>query len=333
MSSALLSAIERVFVGETLSAPLVECAFGELLNRPERTLERGALLFALAQRGETVEELCGMAQAMQTRLGETRTCPQGLVALGSTVDRTRSLREIWAAAAIVGVACGADLGLQLCAPALQVLGVRPSPDGERVGRGTFQWMGASAPGLFAGWIDEVRDALGTSTAVERLALLTHPARPLRHCAGVSDVRHCESTARAMGAMGVSRAVVVHGQIDGPGLAGVALDAPTRVAHWRDGILETFELEPQDLDIERHALSALAGGDPQENARAMRDLFEGARNAYREAVIYTGALALWAASEDDRTALNQHAHRVRSALDTGRAAQTLGALIGHANSSS
>jgi len=74
------------------------------------------------------------------------------------------------------------------------------------------------------------------------------------------------------------------------------------------------------------LAEIAGGDPAENAAALRELLGGAPGRYRDAVIYSGAAALLVAGDEPRAVLPQLAQRVAAALDDGSAAATLEALV-------
>ena len=108
----------------------------------------------------------------------------------------------------------------------------------------------------------------------------------------------------------------------------------------EGVSWTFEmrgakviehrLRPEDAGVESHKLADLAGGDPDENAEAMRKLFAGADGAYRKSVQYAGALALLAASEDEIDTLPTKAQAIGAALSDGSAADVLARLVDYSH---
>lgn len=331
--------------GQVLSQALVQATFaelevsasGDLASAASADLALGALLAGLAH--PNAAALSGAALG----LGQQK-CVAGAPALlniSSTRTPDRGLRDLELAAALVAASLGHRLWVDLAQDPkrldlLELLGIPVHPKidvaASRWAQDRIAFVQTARTWHLQAQRNRVRAALGMPTLLDFVAPLLHPASPTHHCVAVFDAEHTEPMARALGQLGAHRALVLQGVGSPPGIAAFCPEGPTRVALWQAGVLSCFELRPALFGVQEHGIGELAGEDPQENARALRDLFDGARNAYRDAVICTGALALWVASEDDRGALAGYADRVRHALDSGLAAQKLSALTGHANSS-
>jgi anthranilate phosphoribosyltransferase len=138
--------------------------------------------------------------------------------------------------------------------------------------------------------------------------------------GVYDVRLVEPIARVLGALGAVRAWTVHGG----GLDEITTTAETQVAEWRDGALRLFTLTPEAVGLRRASLAELRGGDPAENARALRALLDGKRDAYRDVVALNAAAAFLVAEKVET--LREGVELAEQVIDGGRAKAALDNLI-------
>jgi len=163
----------------------------------------------------------------------------------------------------------------------------------------------------------VRRALATRTLFNVIGPLVNPARPPCQLAGVYAPALVRPVAEALAALGVERALVVHGD----GLDEVALHGPTRAARVVEGGIEELTLTPEQAGLGYRPLGELAGGEPEDNARVLAETLAGRRDgAYAEAVaINTGAL-LWVAGHAGSLALGTG--EAREALASGRAGERL-----------
>src|SRR5690606_4394655 len=122
--------------------------------------------------------------------------------------------------------------------------------------------------------------------------LTNPARVRRQQLGVFDPRRCHDLARALGTLGSERAFVVHGfragvpaSAESPaGIDDLSPEGESLVAEWREGELFEHVLRRADFGLPEQPLRDLAGGDPSDNAEALRRVLAGEPGAYRNAVI-------------------------------------------------
>ena len=138
--------------------------------------------------------------------------------------------------------------------------------------------------------------------------------------GIYDASLLDTMAQALGELGVRRAWVVHGG----GLDEVAPSGPTDVAEVDAGIVRRLQVRPADAGLPEHDASELRGGDPAENAAAVRAVLAGEPGAKRDAVLLNTACALVVAGTAPD--LRDGAHRAAEAVDSGGAKAKLEALI-------
>jgi anthranilate phosphoribosyltransferase len=166
----------------------------------------------------------------------------------------------------------------------------------------------------------IREQLGFRTIFNMLGPLSNPAGARRQVLGVFDSRWVEPIARVLGALGAERAWVVHGE----GLDEITTTGTTLVAEWRDGGVRLFRITPEAVGLERAARADLRGGDPMENALALRELLGGARGAYRDIVLMNAAAAFLVA--DKVETLKEGVERAAQAIDSGAALTALERLV-------
>ncbi|HOP20450.1 MAG TPA: anthranilate phosphoribosyltransferase, partial [Amphiplicatus sp.] len=167
----------------------------------------------------------------------------------------------------------------------------------------------------------VRRALGVRTLFNALGPLSNPAGARRQLMGVYSPDLVEPLARALLALGAVRAWVVHGE---DGIDELTTTGRSFVAEVIDGAVRTFTVTPQDAGLPETSAAALKGGDPAENADAMRRLLAGEKSPYRDIVIFNAAAALMVA---DRAAdLIEGAAMAAASIDEGRARAVLEKLI-------
>jgi anthranilate phosphoribosyltransferase len=149
----------------------------------------------------------------------------------------------------------------------------------------------------------------------------NPAGPKVQLLGVADPRMLAPIALTLMALGVERALVVHGA----GLDEVALHGETEAIRVADGKAERLLVRPEDAGLDRVPASALAGGDPVENAGRLEALLDDhGTAAERDAVILNTAALLLAAGKAE--SLTDGAVQARKALATGQAGERLRAFV-------
>jgi anthranilate phosphoribosyltransferase len=166
----------------------------------------------------------------------------------------------------------------------------------------------------------IRAELGFRTVFNLLGPLSNPAGARRQVLGVYDVRLVEPMARVLGALGAVRAWTVHGQ----GLDEITTTGESHIAEWRAGAVRLFAVTPEAVGLRRADLAELRGGDPADNAAALRALLAGAGGAYRDVVALNAAAAFLVAETVET--LREGVELAFAVIDDGRAAVALDQLI-------
>lgn len=170
-------------------------------------------------------------------------------------------------------------------------------------------------------VGPVRAELGTRTIFNILGPLTNPAGVTRQLTGAFSDALIRPMAETLRALGTLRAWLVHG---GDGTDEISIAAPTKVAALEHGEIREFTLHPEDAGLPYHPFEKIMGGNPAENAAALRALLEGASGAYRDAVLLNAAAALVVA--DKAADLKEGVDLARKSIDSGAAKAKLEALV-------
>jgi anthranilate phosphoribosyltransferase len=289
-------------------------------------------LTALRVRGETVGELTAFARALrEASLGFDPGFPV-IDTCGTGGDGLHTL-NISTAAAFVAAGAGAKVAKHGSralssrsgsSDVLSALGVRVEARPDEARRALdeagvcFLFAPAFNPALRH--VTPIRAELGFRTVFNLLGPLANPAGARRQLLGVYDPTWVEPLARVLGALGAEHAWVVHGA----GLDEITTTGETTVAAWKDGALSRFTLAPETAGLPRADIAALRGGEPAENAAALRALLDGAPGPYRDIVLFNAAAALLVGGLADD--LEAGVALARSSLDEGRARGALDRLV-------
>jgi anthranilate phosphoribosyltransferase len=276
-------ALIRLFSGERLAAGEAEALFAALVRGELSEAETAAMLLALKLRGETPEEFIGAALALRAACAPF-PAPAGLFAdsCGTGGDNSGSI-NVSTAVAFVAAAAGLSIVkhgnrsyTSQCGSAdvLERLGVRIDAPADVMSRAleatgvAFLYAPQYHPGLrhAAG----ARKTIGVRTIMNVLGPCLNPARPPVQLLGVAEPALLRPVAETLAALGVARALVVHGG----GLDEIALHGETQAIRVGDGRLEALTLTPEAAGFERRSRDSLKGGAPQENAERLRALLAG-----------------------------------------------------------
>jgi anthranilate phosphoribosyltransferase len=333
----------RLMRGENLARTEAAHFLNALLNPAATDAQLAAALAVLAVKGETVEELAGMAEAMRNRAIPVRCHHELFIDTAGTGSSTVKTFNVSTAAAFVIAGAGVPVakhGSRAAtshsgsADVLEALGVNTSATPETVERCLNEYgiCFIFAP-LFHGAtarVAHVRRQLGVHTTFNLLGPLTNPARAPFQILGVWHPSLLERVASALALLGVERAWVVHGA---DGLDEVTITDNTFIAACSSGgTLNTFTISPDDFGLKRRSLDGFRGGKPRENARLISAILHGekakATDAARDLVIINAAAALHVTgfARD----LHQGATLARESIDSGNAAKKLDALIRETN---
>ncbi len=331
MSDAFKPLLARLADGATLIGEDAEAFFSACLRGEPTSAQIAAAITAMRMRGETVGEITACVRALR-REAMTLDPPFAVVDVcGTGGDGAHSL-NISTAVAFVGAGGGlkvAKHGTRAVSSksgssdVLAALGVAitasPARQLEALEKAGLCFLFAPAYHRALRHVMPVRQDLGFRTIFNILGPLTNPAGARRQLLGVFDARWVEPLARVLGALGAERAWVVHGE----GLDELTTTGETHVAEWREDRLRLFNITPEAVGLDRASLADLRGGEPEENAAALRDLLAGAPGAYRDIVLLTAAAAFLVA--DRVETLREGVDLARQSIDSGAAAAALAIL--------
>lgn len=330
-------ALERVLERQDLAREEMESLFGRLMDGEIADPIKAALLVALRMKGESPGEIAGAAAAMRSRVVPIPHGRTGVVDTCGTGGDRRGTFNISTAAAFAAAGGGVPVakhgnrsvssrsGSADVLAALGVdIGVPPTTAGRALDEIGIAFL--FAPKLHPAMreVMPVRKALAVRTVFNVLGPLTNPAGARRQVLGVYAERLVEPIARVLAQLGSEHALVVHGS---DGLDEITTTGPTRVGEVREGRVEVYDIEPERFGLERAELTDLAGGEPEENARAMERVLRGERNGQSAALADITAVNAGAALFVGGVAetLEAGVERAREAIAAGAAGEKLDQL--------
>jgi anthranilate phosphoribosyltransferase len=335
MESPLRAFTLRLMRGENLRREEAALLLDALLDAGATDAQIGAALVALAVKGETVEELAGLASAMRARAVRIRARHTCFIDTAGTGSSTAKTFNVSTAAAFVIAGAGlpvakhgsrAATSRSGSADVLAALGINVNAAPE-VSEACLNEHGVCfmfAP-LYHGAtarVAGVRRELGVHTTFNLLGPLTNPAGAPRQLIGVWHEALVEPLAHTLLALGTERAWVVHG-LDG--LDEVTLAGGTKVAEVSGGAVRVFEVTPEDFGLEPATLEGLRGGDAEANARIIRLILAGERrDAGRALVVVNAAAALFVGGVAGD--LREAARLAEESIDSGSALDRLEQLV-------
>jgi len=306
-----------------------------LLDAEATDAQISGALVALAAKGETIEELTGMAEGLRSRATRVISQHRCFIDTAGTGSSRAKTFNISTAAAFVIAGAGlpvAKHGNRAAsskagsADLLTALGVNVSTI-PLVSENALNEIGICfmfAP-LYHGAtarVAGIRRQLGIHTTFNLLGPLSNPAGAPRQIIGVWRLELAEKLARVLGELGTERAWVVHGE---DGLDEITLAGKTHVAEAQNGSVKTFDVGPEDFGFEAGSLEHLRGGDAEANAEIVSAVLSAERkDEARTLVIMNAAAALFlgGAAAD----LRDGAKIAANSIDSGAARQKLDLLI-------
>lgn len=306
-----------------------------LLDAEATDAQISGTLVALAAKGETIEELAGMAEGLRSRATRVISHHRCFIDTAGTGSSRAKTFNISTAAAFVIAGAGlpvakhgnrAASSKSGSADLLTALGVNVSTI-PLVSENALNEIGICfmfAP-LYHGAtarVAGIRRQLGIHTTFNLLGPLSNPAGAPRQIIGVWRVELAEKLARVLSELGTERAWVVHGD---DGLDEITLAGKTHVAEAENGNVKTFEIGPGDFGFEMGVLDHLRGGDADANAEIVSGVLSGERqDEARALVIMNAAAALYLGGV--AADLRDGAKLAADSIDSGAARNKLELLI-------
>ncbi|GJD78146.1 anthranilate phosphoribosyltransferase [Methylobacterium gregans] len=329
--------LAKVAGGLALDRAEARAAFDDLLSGEVTPVQAGAFLMALKVRGESPDEIVGAVEAMRARMVRVAGVPGAIDVVGTGGDHSGSY-NVSTLAAILVAACGvpvakhgnrAATSRSGAADVLAALGVKlglPPEDLSRcLAEAGLCFMFAQAHHGAMRHVAPVRAELPVRTIFNLLGPLSNPAGVEHQLFGVSQAAWAEPLTRVLAELGSRRVWTVHGS---DGLDEITVTGPTAVVALEEGRISRFTIDPQAVGLPLHPIEALRGGDPDHNARALAQVLDGARNAYRDIAVLNAGAALVVAGAADT--LEAGVARAQDAIDSGAARATLARLVAVSN---
>ncbi|QKV18118.1 anthranilate phosphoribosyltransferase [Oricola thermophila] len=291
--------IAKAADGESLSRDEARAAFDVMMSGNATPSQIGGFLMALRVRGETVDEIAGAVAVMREKMTPV-DAPDGVIDIVGTGGDNSGSYNVSTCAAFIAAGAGATIAKHGnrslssksgSAEALAELGFDLDATPETISRcireGGLGFMFAPMHHAAMRHVGPSRVELGTRTIFNLLGPLSNPAGAKRQVVGVFSPEWVVPLAHVLKALGSEHVWVVYGD----GLDELTTAGMTQVAELKDGAITTFELTPEDVGLPRVDISDLKGGDPVSNAAALREVLDGARNAYRDIACLNAAAGL------------------------------------------
>ncbi|MEN5299008.1 anthranilate phosphoribosyltransferase [Brucella sp. TWI559] len=324
--------IAKAALGTPLSFEDSKAAFDIMMSGQATPSQIGGFLMALRVRGETVPEIAGAVSSMRSRMLPVSASADAVDIVGTGGDQSGSYNVSSCSAFVVAgagvpVAKHGNRALSSrsgAADALAALGVNIEADANTIARSIDEaglgFMFAPMHHSAMRHVGPSRVELGTRTIFNLLGPLSNPASVKRQLVGVFSAEWVEPLAEVLKELGSETAWVVYGD----GLDEMTTAGTTKIAALENGNIRTFEITPEEVGLRRVDMSELKGGDAEVNAKALLDVLECAKNAYRDIVLLNSAAALVIAGKAND--LMEGITLAAQSIDSGSALEVLQKVI-------
>ena len=295
-------AIEAVVNGESLSMETAAQAMNEIMSGDATPAQFGAFVTALRLKGETVDEIAGMAQVMREHSLHVEVDGALVDTCGTGGDGSGTF-NISTTAAFVAAGAGAKVAKHGnramssssgSADVLEALGakidLRPESVARCINETGFGFMFAQGFHPSMRFAAGPRREIGIRTVFNILGPLTNPAGAGAQVIGVADGSMASKMARALSRLGSARALVVHGN---DGLDEITIADSTSVWELRDGSVSEYDISPAELGVNRSPLSEVQASNSEASAWLLREVLDGKAGPARDVVLLNAAAALLA----------------------------------------
>jgi anthranilate phosphoribosyltransferase len=325
--------LARLASGGDLSREESRLAMGEIMAGSASAAQIAAFIVALRIKGETVDEMTGLVEAMRAAAVSVDVGVPVVDVVGTGGDRLGTFNISTTAAFIAaGAGCtvakhGNRSASSRCGSAdvLEGLGMIIDLDPDQTvaliretGFGFFFAPRYHPAMRHAG---PVRKEMGIPTVFNFLGPLANPAGATRQAVGVSDRRMAERMIGVLEHLGSEYAFVVYGE---DGLDEVTTTGPTYIYRLRGGEITHAEFTPEDFGVPRASIGDLLGGDVEENVAITRSVLAGSPGPKRDVAVVNAAPAIVAAGL--AAGFVEAVELAQEAIDSGRAGATLDRVV-------
>jgi anthranilate phosphoribosyltransferase len=327
-------AIDALVLGRSLTFEEAAAVMEEIMIGEATPAQFAAFITALRIRGETVDEIAGLASVMQAKAAPVQVTPPVLDTCGTGGDNSCSFNISTTAAFVV-----AGAGLKVAkhgnramsshcgsADVLEALGVKIELGAEAVAQCLetvgigFMFAPIFHPAMK--YATAPRREIGIRTVFNILGPLTNPAKAKFQVIGVPSKELGERIASALHRLGTEHSLVVHG-IDGMDEISISVKSLVWDVN-QHRVLPPYEVSPDDLGFMKASMTQIKGGTARQNAKILRGILSGEVGARRNIVIMNAAAALVAGNR--ASDLKEGACIAEKIIDSGEALAKLDELI-------
>jgi anthranilate phosphoribosyltransferase len=326
-------AIENIVSGQSLSMEGAAQVMEKIMAGEATPAQFGAFVTALRMKGETVEEIAGLAKVMRAKATHVAVSGHTVDTCGTGGD-TFGTFNISTTAAFVAAGAGLRVAkhgnramTSRCGSAdvLEALGVKIDLDAkgvqhclEKVGI-CFMFAPVFHPAMK--YAVGPRREIGIRTVFNILGPLTNPAGAQSQVLGVSSRDMAEKMAQVLQRLGCRHVLVTHGE---DGLDEISISDRTTIWEVTEKSFSNYTVAPEDFGFRRAHMDDIRGGTATENAAVLRNVLEGEKGPRRDVVLLNGAAALVAG--DLCKNLTEGVELARETIDSGRAIEKLEKFI-------
>jgi anthranilate phosphoribosyltransferase len=332
-NQTLTRAIDALASGRDLSQDEASGVLAEIMAGEATEIEIAGFLIGLRTKGETEEELAGLAATMRRLAARVEVGRDDLLDTAGTgggrptfnVSTTAALIAAGAGCCVAKHGNRSATGPSGSADLLEALGVRidlgPAEIVACIEEVGFGFMFAPAHHQATRFVVPVRRELAVRTIFNFLGPLTNPAGATRQLIGVSDPAFLDRMAGALARLGARRALVVSSE---DGLDEMSSSAPTHVVEVSGGNIRRYTVSVADVGLDPADPADVAGGTPAENAATTRRILAGERGAPRDLAVFNAGAAIYACGRAG--SLEEGVRAAERAIDDGAAESILGRLV-------
>ena len=327
-------AIDAVASGVDLSTDQAQAVLREIMSGGVDDAQTAAFLIALRTKGETVDELVGLARTMRELANHVEVSGDALLDTAGTGGGTTPTFNVSTTAALVAAAAGSRVAkhgnrsaTSLCGSAdvLEALGARIDLEPEAVSQCIdevgFGFMFAPRHHQATRHVVPVRKALGVRTIFNFLGPLTNPAGATYQLLGVGDPAYVEIIAGALLLLGAERAAVVAGA---DGMDEVSIVSETHLLEVTPEGVTPHTVSPERVGLERAEPDSVRGGTPEQNAAITRGVLGGEQGPRRSLVVMNAGAALFVGARV--SSFEAGVRLAEEAVDSGAALDTLDRFV-------
>jgi anthranilate phosphoribosyltransferase len=329
----LRDAIDALAGGRHLTQQEAAEVLRDVMSGQASEIQIAAFLIALRTKGETVQEIAGLAQAMRSFATPVTIPRDDLLDTAGTGGGQRTFNVSTTAALIAaGAGCAvakhgnrSATGLSGSADLIEALGARIDLSPEAVARCIadvgFGFMFAPSHHQATRYVVPVRRELAVRTIFNFLGPLTNPAGARRQLIGVSDPSYLDTMAGALALLGTEHALLVSSE---DGLDELSGSAATTVVEVRGQELRRYSVTPEEVGLARSPLTEIPGGDPEQNAATARAILAGKSGPARDLAVLNAGAAIYVGAGAD--SLEQGVRKAEQAIDSGAALAALDRFV-------